>query len=187
MGTGSFPGVNSGRNTMLTPHLLLGPWSWKSRAIPLLALWSVRPVQSLSACTRVHYTFTFYSKFSYFWQWNLAQQYTQNALLPFRYNNCWKSTPPWYAMRTLFVDISCQYSLSVSRKYKSFISNTNRNWGSSGGTSIKRLHMQVVRNHWPAVLLVLVNGHTILLKSSGGRALWLGSPRITSWPLVWLS
>jgi len=29
--------------------------SWKSRAIPLLPLWAVRPVQSLSACTRVHF------------------------------------------------------------------------------------------------------------------------------------
>ena len=34
-------------------------WSWKSRAIPLLPLWAVRPVQSLSACTRVHFIFTF--------------------------------------------------------------------------------------------------------------------------------
>jgi hypothetical protein len=30
-----------------------------SRAIPLLPLWAVRPVQSLSACTRVHFIFTF--------------------------------------------------------------------------------------------------------------------------------
>jgi len=29
-----------------------------SRAIPLLPLWALRPVQSLSACTRVHFTFT---------------------------------------------------------------------------------------------------------------------------------
>jgi hypothetical protein len=28
-----------------------------SRAIPLLPLWAVRPVQSLSACTRVTFTF----------------------------------------------------------------------------------------------------------------------------------
>jgi hypothetical protein len=33
--------------------------SWKSRAIPLLPLWAVRPVQSLSACTKVHFTFIF--------------------------------------------------------------------------------------------------------------------------------
>ena len=31
-----------------------------SRAISLLPLWVVRPVQSLSACTRVHFTFTQY-------------------------------------------------------------------------------------------------------------------------------
>jgi len=59
MGTGSFSGVKSGRGVMLTPHPFLVPWSRKGRAIPLLPLWAVRPVQSLSACTRVHFTFTF--------------------------------------------------------------------------------------------------------------------------------
>jgi len=58
MGTGSFPGVKSGRGVTLTPHSLLVPWSWKSRAIPLLPLWALRPVQSLRACTRVYFTFT---------------------------------------------------------------------------------------------------------------------------------
>jgi len=57
MGTRSFLGVKSGRGVMLTPHSLLVPWSRKSRAIPLLPLWAVRPVQSLSACTRMHFTF----------------------------------------------------------------------------------------------------------------------------------
>ena len=56
----SFPGLKSGRGVTLTPHSLLVPWSRKSRAIPLLPVWSVRPVQSLSACTRVHFNFTFY-------------------------------------------------------------------------------------------------------------------------------
>ena len=55
MGSGSFPGVKSSRGVTLTPHPLLVPWSRKSRAIPLLPLWAVRPVQSLSACTRVHF------------------------------------------------------------------------------------------------------------------------------------
>jgi hypothetical protein len=58
---------------MLNPHPLLVPWSRKGRAISLLPLWAVRPVQSLSraisllplwavqpvqglsACTRVHF------------------------------------------------------------------------------------------------------------------------------------
>ena len=57
MGSGSFPGIRSGRGVTLTPHPLLVPWSWKGRAIPLLLLWTVRPVQSLSACTRVHFSF----------------------------------------------------------------------------------------------------------------------------------
>ena len=57
MGTGSFPGVKSGRGVTLTPHPLLLPWSRNSRAIPLLPLWAVPPVQSLSACTRVHFFF----------------------------------------------------------------------------------------------------------------------------------
>ena len=35
IGTGSFPGVRSGRGVTLTPHPLLVPWSRKGRAIPL--------------------------------------------------------------------------------------------------------------------------------------------------------
>ena len=57
-GIGSFPGVKSGRGVTPTPHPFLVPWSRKGRAIPLIPLWAVRPVQSLSACTRVHFTFT---------------------------------------------------------------------------------------------------------------------------------
>ena len=49
LGTGSFPGVKSGQAVTLTPHPFLVPWSRKSRAIPQLPLWAVRPVQSLSA------------------------------------------------------------------------------------------------------------------------------------------
>jgi hypothetical protein len=35
MGTGSFPGIKSDWGVTLTPHPLLVPWSWKSRAIHL--------------------------------------------------------------------------------------------------------------------------------------------------------
>jgi len=52
MSTGSFPGVKSGRGVTLTPHPLLLPWSRKSRAILLLPVWAVWPVQSLSDCRR---------------------------------------------------------------------------------------------------------------------------------------
>jgi len=58
MGTGYFPGVKSGRGVTLNPNPLLVPWSRKSRSIPLLPLWAVRPIQSLSACARVRFTFT---------------------------------------------------------------------------------------------------------------------------------
>jgi len=50
-GTVSFPGVKSGWGVTLTPQPFLVPWSRKSTAIPLLPLWTVRPAQSLSACT----------------------------------------------------------------------------------------------------------------------------------------
>jgi hypothetical protein len=38
IGTGSFPGVESGRGVMLIPHPLLVPRSKNSRAVPLLSL-----------------------------------------------------------------------------------------------------------------------------------------------------
>ena len=57
-GTGYFPGVKSGLGVTLSPHPLLVPWSRKCKAIPLIPLWAVRPVQSLSACTRVQFTFS---------------------------------------------------------------------------------------------------------------------------------
>ena len=49
--------VKSGLGVTLTPHPLLMPWLRKSTAIPLLPLWAVQPVQSLSTCTRLHFTF----------------------------------------------------------------------------------------------------------------------------------
>jgi hypothetical protein len=45
MGTWSFLGVKCGWGVKLTPHPFLVPWSRKGRAIPLLPLWAVRPVQ----------------------------------------------------------------------------------------------------------------------------------------------
>ena len=59
VGTGSLPGVKCGRSVNLTPQPLLVPWLRKSRVIPLLPLLAVGPIQSLSVCTRVHFTFTF--------------------------------------------------------------------------------------------------------------------------------
>jgi len=64
MGTGSFPGLKSGRGVTLTPNPLLVPWSRKSSAIPLLPLWAVRTVQSLSACTTMHFTLPYYNEWA---------------------------------------------------------------------------------------------------------------------------
>ena len=51
-----FPGGKKPPGRDADPSPLLVSWSWKGRAIPLLPLWAVRPVQSLSACTRGHFT-----------------------------------------------------------------------------------------------------------------------------------
>ena len=61
MGTGSLPGIKSGWVMTLTTHHLLVLWSRKGGAIPVLPLWAIRPVQSLSACTRVTFTFNFFT------------------------------------------------------------------------------------------------------------------------------
>jgi hypothetical protein len=81
VGTGSLPGVKSGRGVLLTPHPLLVPWSRKSRAIPLLPLWTVRPVQSLSACKVQLYLYSPY------WPYGLY-----SASVPVQYS--YTSTPP---------------------------------------------------------------------------------------------
>jgi len=53
------PGLSRGKERPghdADPSPLLVLWSRKSRAIPLLPLWAVWPVQNLSACTRVQFT-----------------------------------------------------------------------------------------------------------------------------------
>jgi hypothetical protein len=50
---GSFLGVKSGQGVTLTPRHLLVPWSRKGRAILLLLLWAVWPVQG---CTFLSYS-----------------------------------------------------------------------------------------------------------------------------------
>ena len=54
-----FPGCKERLGLTLIPHPLLVSWSRKSTAIPLFLLRAVRPVQGLSACTRVRFSFTF--------------------------------------------------------------------------------------------------------------------------------
>jgi hypothetical protein len=63
MGTESFLRVKGRPGRETDPSPLLVPWSCKSRAIPLLSLWAVRPVQSLSACTVELYLYSPYGPY----------------------------------------------------------------------------------------------------------------------------
>jgi len=54
-----FPGGKERPGRDADPSPFLVPWSRKGRAIPLLPLWAVRPVQSLSACTGVQFILIF--------------------------------------------------------------------------------------------------------------------------------
>ena len=94
MGTGSFPRVKSGRGVTLTPHPLLMPWSRKSRAIPLLPLWAVRPAQSLSACTVQLHLYSPYEPYG-----------LCRASVPVQYS--YTSTPPMG--RTACTEPQCLY------------------------------------------------------------------------------
>jgi len=98
MGTGSFPGVKSGRGVTPTTHPLLLPWSRKSRAIPLLPLWAVRPVQNHSASTIQLHLYSPYGPFS---------QY--RASVPVQYS--YTSTPPMG--RTACTEPQCLYSIAI--------------------------------------------------------------------------
>jgi hypothetical protein len=52
-----FPGSKKRSGRDAGPSTLLVPWSRKRRTLPLLPLRVVGPVQSLSACTSVYFTF----------------------------------------------------------------------------------------------------------------------------------
>ena len=94
MSTGSLPGVKSGRGVTLTLHPLLVPWSRKSRARLLLSLWTVRPVQSLSACTVRLYLYSPYGPYGLY-----------RTSVPVQYS--YTSTPPMD--RTACTEPQCQY------------------------------------------------------------------------------
>ena len=55
-------GGKNGQSVNLTSQPLLVPWSKNSRAKPLLLLWAVCPVQSLIACTSVHFTYFYVTR-----------------------------------------------------------------------------------------------------------------------------
>jgi hypothetical protein len=74
------------------------PWSRKSRAIPLLHLWAVRPVQSLSACTVELYLYSPYGPFGLY-----------KTSVPVRYS--YTSTPPMD--RTACTKPQCLHSRAI--------------------------------------------------------------------------
>jgi len=107
MGTGSFLGVKSSWDVMLTPRPLLVLWSWKGRAIPLLSLWAVRPVRSLSAWTRVHFTL-------YRW-WNCPNELLHQRNLCTRHEAEKKSSNfKYYALLQSFIGNIRETSLLVT-------------------------------------------------------------------------
>ena len=79
---------------MLTPQPLLVPFSRKSRTIPLLPLWALRPIQSLSACTVQLYLYSPYGPYGLY-----------RASVPVQYS--YTSTPPM--CRTACTEPQCLY------------------------------------------------------------------------------
>ena len=69
-----------------------------SIAIPLLPLWAVRPVQSLSACTVELYLYSPYEPYGLY-----------RASVPVQYS--YTSTPPM--SRTACTDPQCLYSIAI--------------------------------------------------------------------------
>ena len=110
-----FPGVKSGRGVTLTNHPLLVPWSLYSTppigrtvstepqclystSIPLLPLWAVRPIQSLSPCTVQLYLYSPYRPYGLY-----------RASVPVQYT--YTSTPPMD--RTACTDPRCLYTITL--------------------------------------------------------------------------
>ena len=93
-----FPGVTDGRRVTLTTHPLLVLWSRKSRAIPPLPLWTVRPVQNLSACTVQLYLYSPCGPYGLY-----------RASVPVQYS--YTSTPP--VGRTACTEPQCLYSTAI--------------------------------------------------------------------------
>ena len=91
-------GLMSGRGVSLTPHPLLVPWSRKSRAIPLLPVLAVRPVQSLSACTVQLYLYSPYGPYVL---------YTASESVQYSYT----STPPMGC--TACTEPQCLYNTAI--------------------------------------------------------------------------
>ena len=127
VGTGSFPGVKSGKGVTLTLHLILVPSSRKSRAIPLLPLWAVRPVQSLSACTRVRFSFTFMLIQFRLRLISLYTGYNHSIISSLWYKidlNYIRSFSPYRAVNTFHLGYKNQPVYAISGKSRCLFSDT---------------------------------------------------------------
>jgi len=93
-----FPGGKVRPRRDADPSPILVPWSRKSRAIPLLTLWAVQPVQSLSACTVELYLYSSYGPYGLY-----------RASVPVQYS--YTSTPPMG--RSACTEPQCLYSRAI--------------------------------------------------------------------------
>jgi len=73
-------------------------------SLPLLPLWTVRPVQSLSVCTTVHFTFTYTSTTL----WTIRPVQSLSACTNVHFNFTYTSTPPMD--RRACTEPQCLYS-----------------------------------------------------------------------------
>jgi len=80
------------------------PWGKKNRAISLLNLWVVRPVQCLSICTTVHFSFTYTSNTL----WAVQAVQNLSACTTVHFNFTYNSNPPMD--RTACTEPQCLYN-----------------------------------------------------------------------------
>ena len=118
----------SGRGVMLTPHPLLVPWSWTHRAIPLLPLRAIWPVQSLSICTRVHFTLLYrkcqqLTSIDSFWNcmtmmWCPGNRLPNAAMSAFGTDNVMvENRSGWWSSSMTAVKTACVEELIQKKRY----------------------------------------------------------------------
>ena len=123
MSTASFPGVNRGRGAKLTPRPLLLQWSSKSKAIPLLPQWAVRPVENLGACKMVHFNFTYTSNPPMWCTACTEPKYLYNGTL-YLYLYLYSPYGPYSLYNaTLYLYLTFLHSKQVPSHFTSFITH----------------------------------------------------------------
>ena len=101
-----------------------------SRAIPLLPLWAVRPVQSLSACTVELYLYSPYGPYGLY-----------GASVPVQYS--YTSTPPMG--RTACTELQCLYSTAIPLLPLWAV------WPVHSLTACTRVHFTLLFYRWVAI------------------------------------